>query len=134
MTQDLISFLTEKPVDEMVQEVSLGGRLADFKFKIKPMNANQFYKYQQIATTIIGKTREAKFNSGRFNELVILNHVVEPNFKSADIISKAGVNTPEEFLNKFFLGGELIELSEEISKISGFNKSDAELEDEVKNS
>lgn len=133
MAKDLISFLKKNPIDEMVQEVKLTGRLADYPFKIKPMSANQFYKYQRICTKI-QSNKSTDFNSSRFNELVILNHVVEPDFKSAELLTDMGVKTSEELLNKFFLGGELIDLSNKISELSGFNTPDSELEDEVKNS
>ena len=134
MAKDLISYLASNPVTELVHEVSIPGRLAKFKFKIKPISQKEYFDYQQRCTNIVGRDKGVKFNSGRFSELVILNHVVEPNFRSVDILEKLGVKTPEEVLNKFFLGGELQELSGKISEISGFNTTDEELEDEVKNS
>ncbi len=129
---DLVSFLAQHPVSEMHQEVSIGGRLAEYKFKIQPMTQSQFYKYQQLCT-ILNKDKTVKFNSGRFNELVILNHVISPDFRNTTTLASAGVNTPEEFINKFFLAGELVQLSDKISEASGFNQTDQELEDEVKN-
>ena len=135
MAKDLVSFLQKNPVDGITHEISIPGRLAEFKFEIKPMTSKEFHKYQQIATTLIpGKAKDAKFNSGRFNELVIINHVTYPNFKDATLLSNAGVNTPEEYLNKFLLAGELANLTEEISIISGFQQTEVELEEEVKNS
>lgn len=130
---DLVSFLTENPISEMLEEVSIGGRLEGHTFKIKPMSQEQFHKYQQIATKV-NKDKTVNFNSVRFHQLVILNHVVEPDFRNSSILSKAGVNTPEEFLNKFFLAGELLTLSDKISEISGFGETDQDLEQEVKNS
>lgn len=135
MAQDLTSFLSANPVDNVEVEVSIPGRLAGYTFKVKPVTSKQFYKYQQIATTVIpGKNKDVKFNTGRFQELIIINHVTYPNFKDASLLANAGVNTPEEYLNKFFLAGELTNLSEKISEISGFQETDQELEDEVKNS
>lgn len=135
MAKDLVSFLQKNPVDTIEQEVTIPGRLKEFSFKIKPMTSKEFYKYQQIATMVIpGKNKNVKFDTGRFNELVILNHVTYPNFRDAELLSSAGVNTPEEYLNKFFLAGELANLSDKISEISGFETTDTELEDEVKNS
>ena len=133
MANDLLSYLAKNPITE--QEVSIPGRLAQFKFKIKPMSAKEFYKYQQIATTMgTGKNKDIKFNTGRFNEQVIINHVTSPNFKDANLLSGAECNTPEEYLNKFFLAGELANLSDKISELSGFQTTDEELEDEAKNS
>lgn len=135
MTQNLLEYLAQNPIDDMEQEVHIDGRLSKFKFRIKPMTSDQFYKYQRISTIAVqGKTKEVKFNAGRFNELVILNHVVEPNFKDSTLLSSAGVNTPEQYLNKYFLAGELAKLSDKISEISGFETTDEELEEEAKNS
>lgn len=133
MAKDLMSFLAKNPVDQLEQIVTIPGRLAEFKFKIKPMNAKQFYAYQRVATSF-EKGKNLDFNSGKFNELVVINHVIEPNFRDADNLSALGVRTPEEFINKYFLSGELIDLAEKISELSGFNKDDKQLEDEVKNS
>lgn len=133
--QDLVSFLSQTPVNEMEYEINIPGRLAKFVFKVKPMDHKQFNKYQQIATSVLpGKNREVKFNVGKFNELVIVNHCVYPNFKEADLLASANVNTPEEYLNKFLLAGEINNLSEEISRLSGFTTPDVELEQDVKNS
>ena len=134
MAKDLISFLASNPVTELVQEVSIPGRLGKYKFKIKPMTQKEYYKYQQICTTIVGKDKGVKFNSGRFSEMVIINHIIEPNFKSTEVLAKLGVQTPEEALEKFFLGGELLELSGKISEVSGFSTTEEELEEEAKNS
>lgn len=134
MAKDLISYLVKNPVADVEHTVKLVGRLSGYEFKIKPMTGNQFYKYQELATIINPKDQSVRFNSGRFNELVILNHVVEPNFKDASLLTTAGVSTPEQFINKFFVSGELIELSEHIHRISNMNKTEKEMEDEVKNS
>lgn len=132
---DLVSFLQKNPVDEIVHEISIPGRLSQFKFTVKPLNSKEFGKYQNIATMVVpGKTKEVKFNAAKFSELVIINHVTYPNFKDVNLLTSAGVNTPEEYLNKFFLAGELANLSDKIAELSGFAVTDAELEEEAKNS
>lgn len=133
MAQDLISFLAENPIENLQHEIKLGGRLKEFTFKIKPMSGKQFYDYQKIATKL-GTNKSLEFNTAKFNELVVLNHLVEPNLRNVELLSSLNVATPEQCLYKYFLGGELVELAEKISEISGFNTTDKELEDEVKNS
>lgn len=134
MAETLVQFLAKNQVDGIVKEVNIGGRLKDFTFKVKPITQNQFNNYQQICTTIGKNGKSAKFNNGKFNELVILNHVVEPNLRSTDVLATVSANTPEEYINKVFLAGEIVELGERISEISGFGTTDEELELEVKNS
>lgn len=133
MADNLVQFLAQNQVGEMVKEVNIGGRLKEFTFKVKPITQSQFNNYQQICTTI-GKNKTAKFNNGKFNELVIINHVVEPNLRSTDVLATVNATTPGEYINKVFLAGEIVQLGEQISEISGFGVTDEELEIEVKNS
>lgn len=134
MAKDLVSFLAKNPVNEITKTITLSGRLAEFELVIKPMTSKEFYKYQQIATMITGGDKKVNFNTGRFNELVVLNHLINPDLKSVEILGKLGVEKPEDALNKFFLSGELSQISEQISKLSGFDTTDEDLEKEVKNS
>ena len=133
--QDLVSFLSQTPVTELEYEITIPGRLSKFKFKVKPMDGKQHSRYQQLSTTTMpGRNRNVKFNNGKFNELVLVNNVVYPNFKDASLLASKGVNTPEEYINKFLLAGEIDALVNEICKLSGFTVTDTELEEEVKNS
>lgn len=133
MTDNLVQFLAKNQIQDMEQEVKIGGRLKDFTFKIKPITQDQFNRYQRICTTFGKDGKSAKFDNGKFTQLVILNHVIEPNFRSTEVLATVSCNTPEEYLNKVFLPGEIGELSNKISEISGFGTTDEELEIEVKN-
>ena len=134
MTENLVQFLAQNQVGDLIKEVHIDGRLKEFTFKVKPITQNQFNNYQQLCTTLGKNGKSAKFNNGRFNELVIINHVVEPNLRSTDVLATVDATTPEEYLNKVFLAGELVQLVDQISEISGFGKTDEDLEIEVKNS
>lgn len=129
----LIDFLIENPVDNVFDEVIVSERLKKFPFRIKAISGPQFSEYQKQATTI-GKKRKVTFDSKLFNELVILNHVIEPNFKSADSIKKAGCSTPEQFLYRSLLSGEIQELAQQINSLSGFENEADEVVEEAKNS
>lgn len=134
MAENLVQYLAQNQIVGEVQEVRIGGRLKDFTFKVKPINQSQFNQYQRIATTIGKKGQGTKFDNGKFNELVIINHVVEPNFRSTEVLGTVNATTPEEYINKVFLAGEIVQLGEKISELSGFGVTDDELEIEVKNS
>ncbi len=134
MAENLVQYLAQNQVEGVVEEVRIGGRLKEFTFKVKPINQSQFNHYQRIATTIGKKGQATKFDNGKFNELVIINHVVEPNFRSTEVLATVDAKTPEEYINKVFLAGEIVQLGEQISEISGFGTTDEELEIEVKNS
>lgn len=118
-------------------EVPISPRFKDkdgkiLKFKIKPMSGDEFGKYQKQCTTInmSGKKRETTFDSGKFNMLCIVNHCVDPDFKEADFLKGLGVQTPEQAVSKVLLAGEIVELGNQISKVSGF---DVDINEEIEN-
>ncbi len=130
---NLLQFLIENPIDELIAEVIISQRLAGFKFKIKAMSGEEFSEYQKLAMKI-GGSKKVEFNTKIFNEQIIINHTIEPNFKDAESIKQAGCQTPEQFLYKSLLAGEISELSQQISELSGFDKDINEAVEEAKNS
>jgi hypothetical protein len=133
----LTEFLLAHPVDNLEDSVAVSKRLKDkkgnlLKFKIKPMQQEEYLSYQEQCT-ILKKGGKIDFNTRRFNELLILNHTVDPNFRDAELIKSAGCTTPQQLLNKLLLAGEIQVLSEHIRNISGFEDSIDDLVDEVKN-
>lgn len=137
----LKEFLVENiDVTNQEHEVIVSNRFKDkegniLKFKIKPVSGEQFGDYQKRCTNveIIGKRKVANMDSSKFNNMVIINHCVDPNFKDADLIKQAGVQTPEQALQKLLLAGEIVELSQQISSVSGFDVDINEEIDEAKN-
>ena len=132
MISKLTAFLIENPVGDLTDEVVVSNRLASFPFKIRGINGLEFAEYQKIATKI-NRHKKVEFDNKSFNELVILNHTVEPNFREEAAIKAAGCTTPEQFLYKSLLAGEISELAQKISALSGFDKDIEELVDEAKN-
>ncbi len=133
----LTDFLLANPVNTITEDVIVSKRIKDsegnfIKFKIKPMLNEQYLEYQNQCI-VPKKGGKIDFNTKKFNQLIILNHTVEPNFRDAQLIQQAGCVTPEQLLNKFLLAGEIQVLSERIREISGFADSLDELVDEVKN-
>lgn len=128
----LLEFLVQNPVDNITEEIIVSQRLKDYPFKIKAMTGQQFSEYQRIAT-VLGKKKNVSFNSAKFNEMVVVNHTVEPNFRDAASITEAGCQTPEQFMYKSLLAGEISELANKISILSGFDSDMDELVEEAKN-
>lgn len=130
----LLQFLMENPVDNLTEEVIVSARLAKYPFKIRAMTGPEFSEYQKMASKVNVKTKKVEFNTKLFNELVVLNHTVEPNFRDADSLKKGGFATPEQFMYKCLLAGEIAELSQQISSLSGFDRDIETDVDEAKNS
>lgn len=131
----LTQFLAENPVDNLTAEVYVSKRFQDagLAFKIKAMSGQEFSTYQKMATAI-GRHKKTSFDSALFNELVVLNHTVEPNFKDAATIASVGCSSPEQFLYSRLKAGEIMELANRITELSGFDNDQAGLVEEVKNS
>lgn len=130
---NLMQFLIDNPVDNLTDEVIISGRLAKFPFKIKGMTGPEFSEYQKLSTKI-SRHKKVEFDSKTFNELVVLNHTLNPNFRDAESIKKAGCQTPEQFLYKSLLAGEINELAQQITALSGFDKDIEDTVEEAKNS
>lgn len=124
-------FLLGNPVENIESTVIVSERLREYPFTIKPITNEEYQAYTKKATKIItkGKNKGAEFDSKQFNMDVVLNHTVEPNFRDADFISKAGVQNPEQLINKFLLAGEVQELSNSISTLSGFDSLEEKVDD-----
>lgn len=132
--KSLSEFLAANPITGLTAEVYISQRFkeAGFPFKITAMTGHQFNDYQKQATAV-GRHRKMSFDSTLFNELVILNHCVVPNFKDANEIQAAGCTTPEQYLYSRLLAGEINELSNQISILSGFDSDMESMVDDVKN-
>ena len=131
---DLQLFLTENPVDNITEKVILCKRLEKFPFTIKPLSGADFERYNRQASAPKQKgSKQKEVDSIYLNDLIVLNHCVEPNFKDAEWLQKLGTPTDTRAgLHRVLKQGEIIRLANYILRLSGFNvtiEPDAELED-----
>ena len=133
----LTEFLLENPVNDVTQEVIVSNRIVDkdgnaLKFTIKPMLNEQYLEYQKQCLEVKGK--KVDFNTKRFNNLVVLNHTIDPKFTDATLVKEAECVTPEQLMNKVLLAGEIDTLAQLIRRVSGFCEDLDELVEQAKNS
>lgn len=132
----LMDFLVSNPIDNLTEEVIVSDRFTEgdkiMKFKIKAVSPDEFSDLQKQCTKV-GKKGKVNFDSKMFNEQLVINYTVEPNFRNSESIKKAGCMTPQQLLNKVLLAGEVATLVEEISSLSGFDKDLEGLREEAKN-
>ncbi len=134
----LQQFLNANPVEGMTKEVVISDRFKDkdgkiLKFKIRAISPSEFEEIRKRALIIKQGGKGVEFDSGQFNLSLIINCTVNPNFKHAESIQKLGCSTPEQYVNKVLLAGEVEELANQIRMFSGFDKNLDELVDEAKN-
>lgn len=133
----LSEFLVKNPVNNLTKEVYVSDRFVDengnkLPFKIKAMSGDAYASYRKEALRITKSG--ADFDTKRFNELVVINHTIDPNFRDAEAINAAGCVTPEQYMYRSLLAGEIDALAAKISELSGFNVTIEEAKETVKNS
>lgn len=134
---NLQDFLIANPVDNLTEEVIVSPRFKDekgnlLKFTIKAMTPAEFEEIRKKATRI-KKGKQVEFDNQLFNLGIAINHTVNPDFRNAESIKKLGVNTPEEYVQRVLLAGELSTLVQKINELSGFDVAMNDLVEEVKN-
>ena len=134
MLNALQQFLLDNPVDNVVEEIVVSTRLQNFKFKVKAMTGGEYNSYQTLCVDNPNSPKKRKFNVKKFNELIVINHTIEPNFKDADFLKESKCEDSIRALYKYLLPGEINALAEKILDVSGFNNDIEEDMEEVKNS
>ena len=129
----LEDFLATHSVENLTEDIVLNERLKDFKFKIGSMTKDELEKYQKLCVIRDKKGNVLKQDSMKFSELVIINHLIYPNFKSAEFLQKLGVNTPAQGLSKVLKVGEITALSDRIMKFNGFDEDFEDIRAKAKN-
>ncbi len=124
-------------VDNIVHYVEISNRLKDengqnLKFKIKPILFEDLNRLKKKAT-FINKNGQPVIDEVKLNTYCIIESTLEPCFKDIKSMEKLKVNTPEQYLNKVLLAGEIDRLIKEILTISGFVENIEELVVDIKN-
>lgn len=133
----LSEFLIKNPVNNITAEVYVSNRFVDengkkLPFTIKAMSGEAYASYRKEALKVTSKG--ADFDTKRFNELIVINNTLNPDFRNAEAIKAAGCVTPVQFMYRSLLAGEIDALAAKISELSGFNITVEEAKEEVKNS
>ncbi|GHU80396.1 hypothetical protein FACS1894191_5600 [Clostridia bacterium] len=129
---ELLDFLIENPVNNITDKVIVSERLKDKPFTIRAMTGDEFFEYQKSATKY-KKGQKVEFDNRLFHITIVANQTVEPNFKDAESIYRAGVQTSAQFIEKVLLSGEIAALADKITFLSGFDQEIDDLIDEAKN-
>lgn len=124
-------------VEDIVTYVEISSRLKDengenLKFKIKPILFEELNRLKRKAT-IIDKNGQPIIDEGKLNTYCIIESTLEPSFKDIKSMEQLKVNTPEQYLNKVLLAGEIDRLIKEILTISGFIENIDDLVRDIKN-
>lgn len=130
MAIDTGKFAEEQTAEIPAKRLSavLGERVM---IKVKALSGDQ---YMDITTRVVDRKGNADFAKAYdVNALLVVEGVVEPDLKSKDLQKHFKAATPKELAKILFPGGELTDVANKITELSGFTQSESEIEEEVKN-
>lgn len=132
MSKENVDFLQKLLAPDNNVTIEVPMKRFGINFKLKALTPDEATAITQRATRLVGKGQKV-FNEELFNMLSIVETCVQPDWKDADLLKALGVKDPVDAVKKRLLFGEVAYLLEEIAKLNGFDKSDEEQIEEIKN-
>ena len=134
----LQQFLLNAELKNLKKVINLGGRLAGHPITIKALDGDKYNSFQQICIENPNSAKKRRFNTKKFNELICVECLVDPNMKDAEFLQAAreqkGIADSTQLLYSCFLAGEIATIAQEALKLAGFERDVEEEIEEVKNS
>lgn len=120
--------LMEMPIREveMPRLSELTGE--SFKVTCKAIDGERYADIQRSAIDLNKKGGLRNINLYEMQVLTVIDGVVEPSLKDERLLGYFGCVTPKELVKRLFLAGEIAELSNIITELSGYDKSEDEEE------
>lgn len=82
--------------------------------------------------TTYGKNGKVKKQSNyRIGVEMVVNAVVEPDLRNAELMKHYGAATPNDLVGKLFLAGEIGKIAETVTKLCGIDETTQEEVDEL---
>ena len=120
------SKLMEMPTREVEFERLTNLLGEPFKVKCKAIDGERYADIQRSAVDLNKKGGLRDINLFEMQVLTVIDGVVEPNLKDKRLLAYFGCVTPKELVKKLFLAGEIAELSNIITELSGYDKDEDE--------
>lgn len=133
----LQQFLLNSDVRDLKKVINLGGRLEGHPITLRALDGDKYNSFQQMCIENPNSPKKRRFNSKKFNELICIECLADPNMKDAEFLQAArekGVADSTALLYHCFLAGEIAVIAEQALKLSGFDRDVEEEIEEVKNS
>lgn len=131
LNADTNVILAEKTEEYEVKRLSeiLGER---FVLTLKAIPAK---RYSEIQTTAINVNNKRKSVDLYKMQMLTLNEgIKEPNLADPNLMKKFGATTPFDMYEKLFLAGEITDIANKISALSGYNEKEKQQNiEEIKN-
>ena len=123
--------LTEMPKRE-VEVPRLTQVLGEpFKVVCQAIDGERYADIQKASIDLNKKGGVRNINLFDMQVLTVIDGVVEPSLKDTKLLQHFNCITPKELVKKLFLAGEIAELSNVVTELSGYDKTEED-EKEIK--
>lgn len=142
MSKNMAFFMKGKAAEVKEEEVIITRRYKDEKgepipFVMKPLSTKRIDELEAECTKPEfkkGKKVGEKLDSKRFSLRIAIESTVYPDFRSTELLESYGLADPVDVARAVLsVGGEYMEWLQAANRINGFDESDDDLIDEVKN-
>lgn len=125
--------VTEKPKKEI--EITRLSKMFGEKFcvTVQALDTELLAEITEDNTEYSKSGKAKKSNNYKIGLEMVVNAVVEPDFRNTELLKHYSVATPNDLVAKLFLAGEIGKIAETVSELCGVEKSQAEFDEEIKN-
>lgn len=102
-----------------------------FKVVCQAIDGERYADIQKASIDLNKKGGVRNINLFDMQVLTVIDGVVEPSLKDSKLLNHFNCVTPKELVKKLFLAGEIAELSNVITELSGYDKTEED-EEEIK--
>ena len=102
-----------------------------FKVVCQAIDGERYADIQRASIDLNKKGGVRNINLFDMQVLAVIDGVVEPSLKDTKLLQHFNCRTPKELVKKLFLAGEIAELSNVITELSGYDKTEED-EEEIK--
>ncbi|MGF6357089.1 hypothetical protein ABIE27_005028 [Paenibacillus sp. 4624] len=142
MTKNMSFFMKGKAAEVKEEEVIITRRYKDEKgepipFVMKPLSTKRIDDLEAECTKPEfkkGKKVGEKLDSKRFSLRIAIESTVYPDFRDAELLKSYGLTDPVDLARTILsVGGEYAEWMQAANRINGFDESEEDLIEDVKN-
>ena len=129
LNTDVNEVLAEKTEEYEVERLSkvLGEK---FVLILKSIPAKRYSEIQTTAINIKGKSKDLY----KMQMLTLNEGIKEPNLADTNLLKKFNATTPFDMYEKLFLAGEITDIANKISALSGYSEEEKQKNiEEIKN-
>jgi hypothetical protein len=125
--------LTEKPKKQYEVKRLSEALKTPFVLTLQAIPAELYTEIQTNAVDVSKKGNINKINIYKMQLDTLVNGIVEPDLKNKQLLEHFKAATPKELISKLLLAGEIADIAGEVSKLTGYDKDQSEVDEEVKN-